>query len=275
MEIQFIEILRPFAYLRHWFTIYWLANYYFEDENLLPAVQLFAPPVQKKLEVMQELLDKEEAFGGVYRLNRAVIPNPGPTGSLPVRVMYRVKYCIASAAKMVYCSCEMKPRRPVRAGSHGSSSFHGWVQRSLLYHLLTTLVANPVAYLRTAKPWQGPSKPPGCPCLDLPYWPAEPCAVRILWFVERQARRLIGRYEPINYRQGSKLMFPGIRATNNRYEYLGLGDFSCISIVRQLRIEAKKLAGHETPALDPLVRCAGWRVWYACVLAISNMVSHM
>jgi hypothetical protein len=57
--------------------------------------------VQKKLEVMQELPNKEEGFRGVYGLDKAVIPNLGPTGLLLVRVMYRVKYCIASAAKMV------------------------------------------------------------------------------------------------------------------------------------------------------------------------------
>src|SRR5271168_4805718 len=50
VEIEFIKAVCPFAYLRHWFTIYRLAHYYFEDGTLLYQR---CKKLQKNMEVMQ------------------------------------------------------------------------------------------------------------------------------------------------------------------------------------------------------------------------------
>jgi len=84
VEIEFINIVCRFACLRYWFTIYRLAHYYFEDGTLLYR------RCRKSWKLCKNCLIKKRAFRGVYGLDKAGIPNSGPTGLLLVRVMYRV-----------------------------------------------------------------------------------------------------------------------------------------------------------------------------------------
>src|SRR6202035_3466342 len=87
VEIEFIEIVCRFAYLRYWFTIYRLAHYYFEDRTLLYQWCNFLHHwYRKSWKLCKNCLIKKRAFRGVYRLDKAVIPNSGPTELLLVRV---------------------------------------------------------------------------------------------------------------------------------------------------------------------------------------------
>jgi hypothetical protein len=71
VEIKFIEIVCRFAYLRHWFTIYRLAHYFFEDGTLLyRRCNFLHRRYRKSWKLCKNYLIRKRLFRGVLGLTR-------------------------------------------------------------------------------------------------------------------------------------------------------------------------------------------------------------